>query len=93
MTNIPKRGAGRRLAANLEALANQSPPEGLIRALNAALCPDCGTGFDSDGWCPQCNPCPHDDLDHGICLDCEADLTPDLMARAYDRAKALRRGE
>jgi len=31
--------------------------------------------------------CDHEDLECGHCLDCGADLTEDLMARAYDRAK------
>ena len=27
-------------------------------------------------------PCPHDEHDHGICLDCGKDITDDLVASA-----------
>jgi hypothetical protein len=33
--------------------------------------------------------CTHDDLDHGICLDCKEDLSSELGSRAYDRYKDL----
>lgn len=38
---------------------------------------DCG---DSD--CQEC--CPHDEHDHGICLDCEKDILDDLIRDAED---------
>lgn len=39
--------------------------------------------------CQEC--CQHDELDHGICMDCELDMSDDIAARAYDRAKDLRK--
>lgn len=36
--------------------------------------------------------CTHDDLDHGICLDCEEDLTDVLTDRAYDYVKGNEEG-
>lgn len=33
-----------------------------------------------DPECQEC--CPHDEHDHGICLDCEKDLTDDLAGAA-----------
>jgi hypothetical protein len=41
--------------------------------------------------CKSC--CPHDDLDHGICISCQKDLNEHLGAAAFDRSKAVRRGE
>lgn len=38
-----------------------------------------------DEACQAC--CPHDEHDHGICLDCGADGYEDLAAATYDRAK------
>jgi hypothetical protein len=35
--------------------------------------------------CEAC--CPHDEHDHGICLDCGKDNYEDMAARAYDRYK------
>lgn len=35
--------------------------------------------------CQEC--CPHDEHDHGICLDCGLDNYEHLAAAAYDRAK------
>lgn len=50
---------------------------------------ECDGKYCGDDNCPEC--CPHDDLDHGICLWCEKDLTEELAAKAYDRAKDLRK--
>jgi hypothetical protein len=33
--------------------------------------------------------CPHDELDHGICLDCGADRMDDMVAAAEFRADCL----
>lgn len=38
--------------------------------------------------CTAC--CPHDEHDHGICLDCGKDNYEDMAARAYDQAKEAR---
>lgn len=35
--------------------------------------------------------CEHMDKDGFVCLDCGKDLTEDIMAAAYDRAKDLRK--
>lgn len=35
--------------------------------------------------CSEC--CPHDELDHGICMDCEKDFSEEISARAYDTYK------
>jgi hypothetical protein len=53
-------------------------------------CADCRVTLDKHGYCPECEPCPHDDLDHGICMDCEADLTDDLIAAAEMAAEGER---
>jgi hypothetical protein len=53
-----------------------------LEAHQAAGCPDDGL------LCPEC--CPHDDTDHGICMECEADLNDSIASDAYDRAKARR---
>lgn len=47
-----------------------------------------GPDLCDDEDCQIC--CPHDEYDHGICLDCGLDRTEDLAADAYDRAKAGR---
>lgn len=45
-------------------------------------------GSDAISWCRSCvveddqENCPHDEHDHGICLDCEKDLTDSLAGRA-----------
>lgn len=31
--------------------------------------------------------CDHDDVDDFFCLDCGADLTEEILSKAYDRAK------
>lgn len=54
-----------------------------MKVLNAH---DCLTG--SDQPCEMC--CEHWDKDNGHCLDCGKDCTEDMMAQAYDRAKAAR---
>lgn len=40
---------------------------------------------------PDDEECEHADMDDGICLDCGADRTEELAARAYDRAKDFRK--
>lgn len=40
----------------------------------------CESGECEDYECQRC--CPHDELDHGICMDCGADRTDDLVAQA-----------
>lgn len=41
----------------------------------------CDSGEDPKGNpCQEC--CPHDEHDHGICLDCGLDQSADLAARA-----------
>ena len=51
--------------------------------------------LDKDGNCvdeEKCQACcPHDDLDHCICLACERDLSETIFSRAYDRAKDFRK--
>lgn len=49
---------------------------------------EAGEYCDSES-CPAC--CEHGDLDGGQCLDCGSDLTEDLSAEAYDRAKDARK--
>lgn len=44
--------------------------------------PDC-----DEDKCPFC--CLHEELDHGICSQCETDLNEHLAMTAYDRAKDL----
>ena len=46
-------------------------------------CDDCGKPSDTD-LCQDC--CPHDEHDHGICLECAKDIMDDLI----DRAEMLR---
>lgn len=50
--------------------------------MKAELCSDCdGEGnLPGGGICQEC--CPHDEYDHGICLDCEKDCTDDLVGAA-----------
>lgn len=45
-----------------------------------------------DGHCPFCKMnCPHDcEKDHGVCCACGHDCTPDIMARAHERAEGER---
>lgn len=42
--------------------------------------------YDSQSRPPE--DCPHDELDHGICLDCGKDCFDDLVARAEYMADA-----
>ena len=42
-------------------------------------CRDTGELANGD-TCPDC--CPHDERDHGICLDCGKDIMDDLIGRA-----------
>jgi hypothetical protein len=51
--------------------------------------PNCEDGTCEEMGCQTC--CPHDEYDHGICLDCELDRNDDLAARSYDRAKDARK--
>lgn len=46
---------------------------------------ECEVCNGTDDECQAC--CPHDEHDHGICLDCGADRYDDLAGLAYDRAK------
>lgn len=39
----------------------------------------------------EVDACDHADLENGHCLDCGADRTEDMMARAYDAAKDARK--
>lgn len=50
------------------------------KPLQTEECPGC-----DEMECQQC--CPHDERDHGICLDCGHDGYEDMAAAAYDRAK------
>jgi len=34
---------------------------------------------------PEEDACPHDEHDHGICLDCGTDITQDLVGKAEFR--------
>lgn len=45
-------------------------------------CEHCGNSCElADGsTCPDC--CPHDEHDHGICLDCGKDIMDDLVGRS-----------
>jgi len=49
---------------------------------------ECAGTHDTDNLCPKC--CDHSDMEDAHCLDCGEDRTEDLMAAAYDRAKASR---
>lgn len=46
---------------------------------------------DINHTCPEC--CEHGDIcyDERVCLICDADMTEDLSARAYDLAKDRRK--
>lgn len=35
---------------------------------------------------PKAGPCDHPEHDHGICLECGADITDELISRAEYRA-------
>jgi hypothetical protein len=48
-------------------------------------CPNCRNAY--AGICSDC--CEHTDLDHGICMDCDADILDRLIAAAEDRADYL----
>lgn len=51
-------------------------------------CESCNDTYElenGDG-CAEC--CDHSDMDEGFCLLCGEDRREDLMARAYDYAKA-----
>lgn len=50
---------------------------------------ECGCPIDGDERCESC--CDHDDIDETTCLECGADMTEQMMADAYDRAKDLRK--
>lgn len=59
---------------------------------SAATCDECGIKTGGPTSCHEC--CPHDELDHGICLDCEKDLSERIYAQAYDRYKdSMKYGE
>lgn len=48
----------------------------------------CECGEDTINWSQICNECcEHEELDHGVCMDCGDDQTEELMAKAYDRMK------
>lgn len=50
---------------------------------------NCDTCNDEKEDCQEC--CDHMDLDHGVCLDCGADLTDDLANRAYEQSEGMER--
>lgn len=61
-------------------------PVGMIECLecSGAGCPDCeGKGYVR---------CEHWETDHGICLDCGYDETPDLIDHAVDLYKDRKLG-
>lgn len=50
--------------------------------MNTYQCDECKDTYENtDGsGCSEC--CPHDEHDHGICLNCDKDCTDDLVAQA-----------
>lgn len=57
----------------------------------AAKCAECGGPVEYGEYCTQC--CEHEyDPDEGfMCLNCGKEGVEEVMARAYDRAKDLRK--
>lgn len=51
-------------------------------------CEDCSDTGKTLGGDPCQDCCPHDEYDHGICLDCELDRTSDLAGAAEFHAEA-----
>ena len=58
-------------------------------AFEAPDCPKCRDSGElpNGDICPDC--CPHDEHDHGICLDCSKDIWNDIVASAEFRADCL----
>ena len=52
-------------------------------------CQDCNRPVNYGEFCEEC--CEHDDRHKTSCLGCGKDMTEDLFAAAYDRAKDLRK--
>lgn len=50
---------------------------------------ECSNPECDETTCQEC--CPHDEHDHGICLDCGLDQSEDMAAAAYDRYKDLKK--
>ena len=44
--------------------------------------PNCLECNDENDSCQEC--CPHDETDHGECLDCGKDISDDLCNRAHE---------
>ena len=40
---------------------------------------------------PESSPCQHSRIDHGICLECGADLLDELANQAHERAEGMDR--
>lgn len=45
-------------------------------------CPDCQDTYENDKGDPCTECCPHNEHDHGICLDCSKDLNDTHMGLA-----------
>lgn len=56
-----------------------------MMALPEWNCPDGEETCTEEFPCEAC--CEHGDVEGGWCLDCDKDLTEDMGADAYDRAK------
>lgn len=54
---------------------------------------DCEHELFTDGECACGLQCEHDDVEDRICCTCGYDLTEDMMAMAYDMAKAAKYGD
>ena len=103
IATLPRGGRAKRLAVSTLAFLAEKPPKRYPRQACPVCGVSCSVSnhgirahHHRGAWCKgswqfqESNPCQHDTLDHGICLDCGADCSDRLRAKNEARADSAK---